>query len=44
MALKIAGHGTYYILKDEYTDVVHGNRLRMYKPCLNLESIVIVEQ
>src|ERR1044072_4488382 len=30
--VKIAGHGTYYILRDhDRTDVVHGDRLRLYQ-------------
>ena len=42
--VKIAGHGTYYILKDhDRTDVVHGNRLRLYQSRLQLEPIIIVE-
>src|ERR1044072_9352292 len=36
--IKIVGHGTYYILRDhDHTDVVHGNRLRMYQSRPNLK-------
>ena len=42
--VKIAGHETYYILRDhDHTDVIHGDRLRLYHSCPQLEPIVVMK-